>query len=190
MITQVPAFPAPAWPAWLETPGLSQSGLDLRAAEPSDLPFLRDLYAESRKAELAHVPWPEAAKRAFCDSQFLLQHRHYVAHCVPAAFLIVLLEGRPVGRRYLHWTAVDLRIVDLLLDAAVRGRGLGSALLRWIQAAARRVGTASLSLHVEQHNDGACRLYRRLGFGEEQSAYPGYRRMVWQPQAAAGACGS
>jgi ribosomal protein S18 acetylase RimI-like enzyme len=133
------------------------------------------------------VPWPAPVKRAFCDSQFALQHRHYVAHCVPAAFLVVLLEGRSVGRLYLHWTPGDLHIIDILLGAAVRGRGVGSALLRWTQATALGAGVDMLSLHVEQHNDGAYRLYRRLGFREEEGGHGGHRRMVWRPPLATGA---
>lgn len=177
------AFPAPAQPAWLETSGLSSPGLGLRAAGAPDLPFLRDLYAESRAAELACVAWPPAARRAFCDSQFMLQHRHYVAHCVPAAFLIVLFEDEPVGRLYLHWTREDLHVIDVLLDASTRGRGIGSALLRWTQAAVSCAAMSSVSLHVEQLNDRAYRLYDRLGFREEESPHPGHRRMVWRPQA-------
>lgn len=180
------AFPSSAPPAWLETPGLSQSGLSLRAASESDLPFLRDLYAESRAAELAPVPWPGPVKRAFCDSQFALQHRHYVAHCVPAAFLVALLEGRPVGRLYLHWTPDGLHIVDILLDAVARGRGIGSALLHWTQTAALGAGIGTLSLYVERHNDGAYRLYRRLGFHEEKGDHDGHRHMVWRRSPSTG----
>ena len=173
-------FLAPTRPAWLETPGLSRFGLTLRAAGESDLPFLRDLYAESRAAELAPVPWPVPVKRAFCDSQFALQHRHYVARGFPAAFLIVQLEGRSVGRLYLYWTSEDLHIADILLDAAVRGHGIGSTLLRWLRTAASGAGIGALSLRVEQHNDGACRLYRRLGFREAAGGHDGHRLMVWR----------
>lgn len=178
------AFPAPAHATWLETPGLAQAGLGLRLAKEADLPFLRGLYAQSRAPELALVPWPEDAKRAFCDSQFVLQHRHYVAHCVPAAFLVVLREGRLVGRLYLHWTADDLRIVDLLLDAATQGRGLGSTLLHWTQEAAIAARIDTVSLHVGQHNDRAHGLYRRLGFREEQAGQGSHRRMVWRQPAS------
>lgn len=132
------------------------------------------------------MPWPEPVKRTFCDNQFALQHHHYVAHCVPAAFLVVLLEGRPVGRLYLHWTQGDLHIVDILLGAAVRGHGVGSALLRWTQAATLGARIDVLSLHVEQHNDGAYRLCRRLGFREEEGGQGGHRHMVWRRSTTTG----
>jgi ribosomal protein S18 acetylase RimI-like enzyme len=179
-----PIFPAPAPAAWLDTPGLAQAGLALRAATDADLPFLRALYAQSRAAELDAAAWPEAARRAFCDGQFLLQHRHYTAHYVPAAFLVVLRAGAPVGRFTLHWTAEELRIVDILLDAAVQGQGIGTTLLRWSQAAATVAGVARLCLHVEWRNDGARRLYRRLGFREDPVVAGTHRRMTWQPPGA------
>lgn len=175
------AFPERAPPAWLETPGLEKSGLSLRPAKAVDLPLLRALYAESRASELRAVPWPAAAKRAFCDSQFALQHRHYVTQTPPGVFLIVSGQGQFAGRFYLQQTERDLRVVDILLAAAHRSRGWGSALLRWTQAVASTLGVETLSLHVEQHNDGAFRLYRRLGFCEESSSHVGYRRMAWRP---------
>ena len=183
MMNEALTFPAPARPAWLETPGLSQSGLRLRPAEATDLPFLRDLYASSRDAELACIPWPDAAKRAFCDDQFALQHHHYVTHCVPATFLIVMLQYKPAGRFYLHWTPNELRVVDILLAAAVRGRGIGSALLRWAQAITVDAGIGTLNLHVEQQNSAAYRLYQRLGF-HEQDVGGGHACMAWSPPAA------
>lgn len=103
-----------------------------------------------------------------------------MTHYVPAAFFVVLLEGRPVGRLYLHWTLADLHIVDILLNTATRGRGVGSALLHWTQAATSGAGIDTLSLYVERHNDGACRLYRRLGFREEGGDHGGHRHMVWR----------
>lgn len=180
-MTSALVFPAAPPAAWLQTPGLGESGLALRPATERDLPFLRALYAESRAPELACLSWPDTAMRAFCDSQFELQHRHYVAHYVPAAFLIVLHEYRPVGRLYLHGTPREIRIVDLLLAASARGHGMGSALLRWAQAAAHAAGVPLLSLHVARCNESACRLYRRLGFADE-GAQGEYLRMAWRPQ--------
>lgn len=184
-MTPALAFPAAPTAAWLDTPGLDESGLALRPATDEDLPFLRDLYAESRATELAAMPWPAQAKRAFCESQFVLQHRHYVAHYVPAAFLIVLHRGEAVGRLYLHAAAREMRIIDVLLAAAARGRGIGSALLRWVQAAAVRSGAEALSLHVMQTNRGAFELYRRLGF-LECGAEDGHLRMAWRPPVSDG----
>lgn len=181
----LPAFPRPALPAWLaEALKSSHASVTLRAAEGADLPFLRLLYAQSREAELAQMPWPPEARQAFCDSQFNLQHRHYVSQYPPAAaFLLILQKGQPIGRLYLHWSADELRIVDILIENMSRRQGIGSMLLRGLQMAMGNTDVATLSLHVEQQNSEAYRLYRRLGFLEGESL-GGYLRMDWQPGPA------
>ncbi|WP_431635657.1 GNAT family N-acetyltransferase [Dyella sp. KULCS107] len=178
----LPAFPRSAMPTWLaEALTSPHASVTLRAAESYDLPSLRVLYAQSRETELAQMPWPPEAKRAFCDSQFDLQHRHYVSQYSPAAaFLIVLQKQQPIGRLYLHWSADELRIVDILIASTSQQQGIGSALLQRLQEAVSKATVATLSLHVELHNGGAYRLYRRLGFSEVESR-GGYLRMNWQP---------
>lgn len=169
-------------PAWLaEALKSSHASVTLRAAEGADLPFLRSLYAQSREAELAQMPWPTEARQAFCDGQFNLQHRHYVSQYPPAAaFLLILQKEQPIGRLYLHWSADELRIVDILIENTSRRQGIGSALLRSLQLAVGDADLPTLSLHVEQQNSEAYRLYRRLGFFEGESR-GGYLRMDWQP---------
>lgn len=174
------AFPAVALPPWLRAG--APPPLSLRAAGRQDLAHLHDWYAESREAELAAVPWPAAAKRAFCDSQFALQHRHYTGQYVPASFLVVLHAGEPVGRLYLHWNAEELRIIDLLLCARLRGHGIGTALLRWLRATLP--APLALTLQVETRNHDAGRLYRRLGF-EVTGASGDRLRMAWRASAGA-----
>lgn len=171
-------------PTWLaETLKSPHASVTVRAVESADLPFLRLLYAQSRQSELAQTPWPPETVQAFCDSQFDLQHRHYVSQYPPdAAFLLVLQNGRAIGRLYLHWSADDLRIVDILIESTSRRQGIGSMLLRELQRAVADVGKHTLSLHVAQQNSEAFRLYRRLGFVESGS-HEGYRRMDWQPDA-------
>jgi GNAT superfamily N-acetyltransferase len=141
---------------------LRPAGLVLRAAEEADLVFLSDLYAEVRADELAPVPWPEAAKRAFLQQQFDLQHAHYIKHYVGADFLVIELDGQRIGRIYLHRTANDIRVMDVALVSTQRGRGLGSALFAELIEESEHAGVP-ISLHVEAENP-ANRLYQRLGF--------------------------
>lgn len=170
-------------PTWLaEALTSPHAAVSLRAAESGDLPSLRVLYAQSRETEVAQMPWPPEARQAFCDSQFDLQHRHYVSQYAPAsAFLIVLQKQQMIGRLYLHWSADELRIVDILIASPSRRQGIGSALLGGLQKAVSEAGVATLSLHVGMHNSEAYRLYRRLGFLEGECR-GGYLRMDWQPE--------
>ena len=97
-----PAFPMPSEPFVPELPPLNLEDVRLRLAEEADYAFLRALYRQVRAAELAPVPWSEAEKHAFCDSQFALQDQHYRKHYAHSAFFVIERAGLPIGRLYLN----------------------------------------------------------------------------------------
>ena len=165
----------------MATPALlAERGFSLRWLREDDLPWLRDLYATTRADEMAPVPWPDTAKRAFLDQQFELQHRHYLAHYDDADFLAVEQVGRgPVGRYYLRRGAPDHLLIDISLSPAVRGAGLGTGLIGQSQREAAASG-CGMRLHVLEANPGARRLYERLGFAVEGGS-GGYLAMRWSP---------
>jgi ribosomal protein S18 acetylase RimI-like enzyme len=133
-----------------------------RPIEATDEELLYRIYASTRTAELAPVPWTDEQKESFLRMQFRAQSLDYAANYPDAEFLIILVDGEPAGRLYLHSTSDDLHIVDIALLPAHRGAGLGGALLEDIQARAAREGKP-LRIHVEHFNP-ALRLYERLGF--------------------------
>ncbi|MDQ3287836.1 MAG: GNAT family N-acetyltransferase [Pseudomonadota bacterium] len=138
-------------------------GISLRAAVDSDLPYLRQLYAGTREAEMAQVPWPPATRRAFLDQQFALQHAHYIANFPGAAFFLLQRETEPFGRYYLWRDAADFLIVDISLDRRMQGLGIGSALIGRTHVLASEAGLG-VRLSVRRDNEAARRLYERLGF--------------------------
>ena len=157
----LPAFPAGAA---LESPtALQQRGIRLRPCATGDISFLTSLYRQLRAAELAPLPWPDAQKHAFIDSQFALQHRHYLTHYPNADFLLIECNGEPIGRLYLSRQMPEFLIIDISLAPEWRNGGVGTALIRHAQTLAENAG-AGLNLHVDQRNDDARRLYERLGF--------------------------
>ena len=161
---ELPPFPARPGPA-PETPGaLSALGFRLRHAVDADLPQLLRLYADARADELAGLPWPDEFRQVFLAQQFGFQHRHYVAQHPGADFLVIERDGGIEGRYYLLREAPDHHIVDICLMSAHRGRGLGRTLIEASQAEARALGRG-MALEVMVGNDGARRLYERLGFG-------------------------
>jgi ribosomal-protein-alanine N-acetyltransferase len=63
------------------------------------------------------------------------------------------------------WLVFDeIHINNVAVRPAYRGRGLGTALMRHVLAEARRLGARRATLEVRSSNQGARRLYERLGF--------------------------
>lgn len=144
----------------------------LHACDDGDMPFLRALYRQTRDDELAFTGWPEATKAAFSNSQFDLQHTHFVRHFPSAHFLRLHRGGRDVGRYYLDIADDAWHIVDVAIVSDLRGQGIGSGLLR-----ATRDLAPALTLMVAINNPAAMRLYARLGFVDDGEVGAMHRRM-------------
>lgn len=130
------------------------------------------------------VPWTSEQKSAFLDMQFTAQKLHYEQYYSDCEFLVIEVEGNPIGRLYIDRGDEDIRIIDIALLPEVRGRGIGRVLIGEIleegQATRKRV-----SIHVE-HDNPARRLYDRLGF-QHVDTNGVYHLMEWRP-VPAGEC--
>ena len=134
---------------------------------------------------MALVAWPQAHKDALLQDQFRLQHHHLVTHFSGADFWIVERADcsgaiSPLGRFYLDRSTALWRVVEIGFLPEARGRGLGSALLKWAQRSALDAGAAGIDLHVVV-NAPAQSLYRKLGFRIEEESDGLHQRMVWRP---------
>jgi ribosomal protein S18 acetylase RimI-like enzyme len=134
----------------------------LRRAEPADRELLEAIYRSTRETELALLPWDDATKRAFVAQQFDAQDKHYLEHYPGATLDVIEVGGESAGRLYVNWGVADIRIMDIALLPAFRGRGIGTRLLQELLDAGR-ASARSVSIHVERGNP-ARRLYQRLGF--------------------------
>jgi ribosomal protein S18 acetylase RimI-like enzyme len=153
--------------------------ITLRLATEADLPFIASVYASTREQELAQVDWTPEQKAAFCHSQFQAQTQHYSRHYPTGQQFIILSGEMPAGRLYTaHWET-EIRIMDIALLPAFRSRGIGTQLLRDLQAEASAAGGKTLSIHVESFNP-ALRLYQRLGFQIKENKGV-YQFMTWVP---------
>ncbi|MEA2564718.1 MAG: hypothetical protein QOH06_6222 [Acidobacteriota bacterium] len=155
------------------------STVTLRPIREEDLEFLLRLYATTRADEMAMVTdWTDEQKEWFVRMQFQAQHAWYQEHYGDAQFDLVLMDGVPAGRLYVHRRASEIRLVDISLMPELRGGGIGSALLRELMAEAEAAGKP-LTIHVEKYNP-AMRLYLRLGFKPIEDRGP-YDLMEWKP---------
>jgi ribosomal protein S18 acetylase RimI-like enzyme len=140
----------------------AEHGISYRPFAQEDLPFVAELYASTRRWEMALTGWPRETQEAFLSQQHAAQHQHYSTHYEGIERLIVERSGEAIGRLYLHEAGPDMRIVDISLVAQCRAQGIGGAILRDVIADAHARGKA-VSIHVEKNNP-ARRLYLRLGF--------------------------
>jgi ribosomal protein S18 acetylase RimI-like enzyme len=155
-----------------------------RPVAPADEPFLYDVYASTRAPELALVDWSDEEKDVFVRQQFQAQARHYREHYPNATHDVIVVDDVPVGRLYVDRWPAEIRVVDIALLPRYRRRGLGSRLMRDVQAEGAASGRC-VTIHVERFNP-AWRLYRRLGFTPVDEAGPVYLLMKWTPPHLSG----
>jgi ribosomal protein S18 acetylase RimI-like enzyme len=87
------------------------------------------------------------------------------------SYEVVVIDGEPAGRLYLHRGESEIRIVDIALLPEHRRNGVGTSLLRDLLAEADASGKR-VTIHVERLNP-ALALYERLGFSvaEDKGVY-------------------
>lgn len=126
----------------------------LRRASASDRAFGESLHRANM--------WPYLQARGIAWDP----ERHRRSWAVFETYVIVR-DGVDAGVLMLHAVDDALEVRDLQIAEPCRGRGLGTAVLRRVQATARKRGFAQLRLRVYDENP-ARRLYERLGFEVER----------------------
>ncbi len=156
-----------------------RAGYALRRARGRDRAFQRALFATARADAHLIALWPPAERDAFYNSQFALQDVHYRRFYADADAFIVTRHAASVGRLIVERGKQHWQVIDISLMPDVRGRGLGTALLRAVQAACAAAGAETLGLQVEFGNRARL-LYARLGFVEIENS-GAYIAMAWKP---------
>jgi ribosomal protein S18 acetylase RimI-like enzyme len=103
--------------------------------------------------------------------QFDAQDAWWRENYADASFDVIVADGEPAGRLYVHRGPSEIRIVDIALMPEHRGNGVGTRLLEDLLAEGD-AGGKSVTIHVERMNP-ALRLYERLGFSvaEDKGVY-------------------
>ncbi len=156
----------------------SKPAFSLRPLLAADEEFSYEVYASTRAAEMELVPWTAEQKAAFLRMQFEAQHRHYHLHNPQALWQVIEAGGKRVGRLVTDDSqAEQFLLMDIALLPEYRGRGIGSAIMTDLLAAAAKAHK-TIVLHVEPNNP-ALGLYTRLGFVVTgQAGF--YMEMRWQ----------
>jgi len=150
----------------------------LRPATFEDESFLRQLFASTRAAELALMPWDENQKERFIAMQFQAQSQQYAETYPDADNNVILFNQAPVGRMMVARNEAAISLVDIALLPTYRNAGIGTGLIQDLLKEAAAVGKA-VRLSVFASSD-AIRLYERLGFSRVGGDAV-YLEMKWVP---------
>src|SRR4051812_28055891 len=144
-----------------------------RAETHADEEFVRRLVIEYSAAELAAESWPQTMRDHLLGVQYTARRAGARERYPVLDSRIVLADAKPVGWLVVANEGEAFEVIDVILLAAYRRHGIGSAVLRQILAEADHLGRP-VRLSV-RHNSPAIRLYERLGFrrcgGDELQDY-------------------
>ncbi|MBV9928787.1 MAG: GNAT family N-acetyltransferase [Acidobacteria bacterium] len=153
--------------------------VELRPATPDDYEELVAIYASTRAPELAQVPWTDEQKMHFCRSQYDAQKADYDRRYPNPQYDLILLEGRTAGRLWVGRDEELIHMLDIAILPWAQGQGVGTALIRQLIEEARASGKR-LRHMVFMMNEGARRLYERLGFVVFEEVNGAYFHMEWR----------
>lgn len=125
----------------------------LRPATQADYDFLYNLHRDTIRPSVAATwGWDEAWQKAYFAQKFDPSQRH-----------IIVVEGDDVGVVAIEERESEIYIALIEVTTTLQGHGIGTAVIQDILQYARQKELPA-TLHVLKTNEGAKRLYERLGF--------------------------
>jgi ribosomal protein S18 acetylase RimI-like enzyme len=146
--------------------------INLRPVSAGDQEFLYQLYADTRREEIALFGWPPAQQEAFLRMQFNAQRTWYETAYAGAEHRLILVDSESAGRILVFRETKANRLVDISLLSHFRGQNIGTRLLRDLIHQSANEG---LEVHLQVLKSNRARaLYERLAFtvtGEDGMYY-------------------
>lgn len=153
-------------------------GVNLRLAKSQDQNFLFDLFVEARP----WLSWAEGNRdfiRSLFEQQFQVMQRGLESTYPDYFDFVIERVGVSVGRVIIHLGYADWRISELQILKQARRSGIGTSVIRGVQAAAERA-RLPLTLSTPIFGSDGFSIYHRLGFQIVQ-AQPPMIHMAWFP---------
>jgi GNAT superfamily N-acetyltransferase len=154
------------------------NSISLRPATAEDRDFLLAVFKSSRGDDLRELGWDEDRIGEFLDMQFEARQRLDQGEYQQADDQIILFEEKPAGRLTVERRDHEIRCVEVALLPAHRNTGIGTFLLRQLQAEAR-LSNKPLRLGVIRFSQ-AVGLFERLGFVRTSETGTHFQ-MEWLP---------
>ncbi|WP_206338525.1 GNAT family N-acetyltransferase [Antarcticimicrobium sediminis] len=141
---------------------MTRRTLSIRSARRSDIAALIALYRDDDIGKTRDRAAPDHAyETAFDAIEADPNHRLVVGEIDAQVVATLLLSFLPGLSRHGAWRA---QIESMRVARAVRGQGLGTALLEWAIDAAKRRGCMLVQLTSDQRRSDAHRFYESAGF--------------------------
>ena len=134
----------------------------LRACTEADDAFVYDVFSTTWESEVAALPNQNLAQHVL-RIQHIAQERRFASRYPGLQRFIVVEDGQPAGRLYVHESDSLLEVVDLTLMPSFRDHGIGTRIFHELFEYATCEGR-TISLRVERRNERATLLYSQLGF--------------------------
>jgi len=134
----------------------------LRACTEADDAFVYDVFSTTWESEVAALPNQNLAQHVL-RIQHIAQERRFASQYPDLQRYIVVQDGEPAGRLYVHESESLLEVVDLTLMPRFRDHGIGTGIFHQLFEHATREGQ-TIALRVERRNERATMLYSQLGF--------------------------
>jgi ribosomal protein S18 acetylase RimI-like enzyme len=134
-----------------------------RSETADDEPFLRRLIVETITAELHARTWPQPMADQLLGVQATARLQARRPNSAQFASEVIQAEGQDAGWMVVMTLPHEVRLVEIMVSAGLRRKGIGSAAIRQVLDAAEKEGKP-VRLHVNVTNTAAIRLYERLGF--------------------------
>ena len=129
--------------------------LHLRPEREDDRDFRYRLFCDSRQPEFALLLAPPVYQEVMAH-QFQAQTVSYQNRFPQARFYIVELDGTPIGRIVVDRPGTMVHIVDQAIVPQLRGRGLGTTIMRALMREAEQA-RLPVRLYVDSRNDPSLR---------------------------------
>ncbi len=167
--------------------------MDIRRAAPRDLAVNAWLYHQNHKTTYRDLlpAYVSGLTPAYCREKwgrFLSDGQGRVWTAYDGGAFLGFAAGMPDAELPGTWYLEALHVAE-----TARGRGVGSALIRAMAASAAEQGFAKMSVCIIRGNEGAEKLYRRLGAEHLRYFEDDFRgtktsseKLLWQKLPAVG----